>query len=87
MDEFLDILKEDSSIYSVTINDKKSSLFCEQRISKNGFPLVRISAKYDLPALTAWRANVSGENRPKYDANVDYISLIEQIGTNFIKAY
>ena len=43
-----------------------------------------MTIKYDLPALLAWRAYVSGEIRPKYDANVKEVSLKEQIGTNFI---
>ena len=77
MDEFLSILNEDSSKYSVTINDKKSTLFCEQRLSERGYPMVRITVKYNYPVLTAWRANVSGENRPKYDDNVNYIQLVE----------
>ena len=42
---------------------------------------------YDYPALLAWRANVSGENRPKYDLNVEYVKLNEQVGTNLINAY
>jgi hypothetical protein len=42
---------------------------------------------YEYPALLAWRANVSGENRPKYDLNVEYVKLNEQIGTNLINAY
>jgi hypothetical protein len=37
MDEFLTLLNEDKSKYKVTINDKKTGLLCEQRVSERGY--------------------------------------------------
>jgi hypothetical protein len=87
MQEFIDVLAEDSSNFRVTINNKKKGLLCEQRDSEGGIPMVRISVSYEYPAIVAWRANVSGENRPKYDSNIAEVSLIEQLGTNFMQVY
>ena len=66
----MDILDEDSGNFRVTINNKKTGLLCEQRDSEGGIPMVRISLQYDYPAILAWRVNVSGEARPKYDRNI-----------------
>jgi len=73
----MDILNEDSSNFRVTINNKKKGLLCEQRITDDNIPLVRIAVSYDYPAIVAWRDNVSSENRPKYDSNISEVKLIE----------
>ena len=43
--------------------------------------------KFNFSALTVWRAILNAENRPKYDINVNYIQIVEEIGTNFYKTY
>jgi hypothetical protein len=87
MDEFVAILAEDASKFKVTINDKKSGLLCEQRTSENGYPLVRMTIKYDYSCVTMWRASLNGDLRKKYDSNVAEVRCVEQIGTNLLKCY
>ena len=75
MDEFVALLAEDSSKYKVTVNDKKSGLLAEQRVGDHGYPLVRVSVKYNYSCLTMWRASVNDKVRPKYDNNVAEVKL------------
>lgn len=68
--EFLEILKEPSKDWTMTINDKKKGLICEQKVSKLGYAIIRCKAQFDCDPLTAWRMMIDGNYRAKYDKNV-----------------
>jgi hypothetical protein len=69
MDNFLKVLNDDPKEYTVAINDKKTGLYCEQRTYIRGYPMVRISMKYNYSALLITRALVSCILHTNYDAN------------------
>jgi hypothetical protein len=71
MDHFLKVLNDDPKEYTIAINDKKTGLLCEQRTYINGYPMVRITMKYNYPALWMFRALVNCVLHCKYDANCD----------------
>jgi hypothetical protein len=64
------MLLDKSADWSMTIDNKKDKLTCEQKISARGFNEVRCSSYSDHDCLTTWRAFMNIDNRYKYDPNV-----------------
>ena len=61
---------EQDKAWRVTINNKKTDLFCEQRVSRRGNTLIRARGPSEFDALTSLRCAGNCKQRLKYDKNI-----------------
>lgn len=73
--EFFEILDEKSPEWKVTHN-KKGSLYCEQKTSKRGWPIIRAKGPSKYDCLTSLRLAGNAEYRKKYDKNIQTFKMI-----------
>ena len=68
--EFFQVLNDKSKEWSETINNKKTGLICEQKVSKGGMNCIRVTCPSDFDAWTSFRAASNTDLRLKYDKQI-----------------
>ena len=77
MEELKAGLVDKSAEWSLSIDNKKDKLTCEQKLSKRGFNVCRVKTFSDYDCMTTWRAFMNIDNRYKYDPNVEKMEILE----------